>query len=98
MLAKSVGCDHLLVVIIMRQCMGAWTDQRHVAKNDIDQLRNLVNAALPEPFAYTSHTSISAGGLLNKGPILKSMHGSELVNFEITPAEAGTCLPEKYRP
>src|SRR5208283_2125443 len=83
---------------IMRNSMRAWADQRHVADDDVEQLRQLIDARLTEPASKARHAWIVARRLGNDIPVLKHLHGPKFVNDKCVAVETIALLFKYYRP
>lgn len=96
-LATIIVVDELAVILVMGEGVRARPDQRHVALENIDELRQLVDAGPAKPAADPRHPAVVALRLLNDASVLHDFHGSELDDLEGMAVEAPAALPEEDR-
>ena len=78
--------------------MGPRPHQRHVAANDIDELRQFIDARSPQHPADARHALVVAFGLNDRTAVFQHRHRPEFENEEFAIVEAATPLTEDYRP
>src|SRR5262249_13779960 len=70
------------------------TDEVHVPADDVDELRKLVEAELPQPF---THSGDAVGIVANPLGLLRGdSHGAKFEELERSPMETDTVLDEEY--
>src|SRR3546814_8385641 len=80
-------------------CVRTRADQRHVALENVDELRQLVEARPAQEAPHPRHPAVVAPGQhLGIGVGQVVMHGPELPAIEQIVVEAVALLPEKHRP
>ena len=71
-------------------------DERHLSRNDVEQLRQLVQAAAAQEAAGPGHSRVVARGLRAAGLILQiHPHGAELDHAEHRAVASGAALQEQ---
>ncbi len=96
--APRIERDALLVFMIVRQRERPRADQRHVAGEDIEELRNLVDVPAPQEAADAGQPRIVLGGLRNHRAVVERAHGAEFDDAEWLLIEAVAALHEEYGP
>jgi len=96
---RAVLEDHLAVVRVAAgegRRLRSRPDQRHVAAQDVQQLRQLVEAAGPQELAGPGDAQVVGRSHLRTAGARS--HGAELVDDERHPALSEPHLPEQHRP
>src|SRR5271155_2037372 len=96
--AARVERNGALESLIMCQRMRARPDERHVAEENVDELRQLVDVVAAHEAAETRHPRIARHGLSHLRAILHSQHRAELEDAEMPLIVAIAALPEYHRP
>ena len=81
-LADVVVVDEHRVILVVCDGMRTRADQGHLAAQDIDQLRQLVDARLPEPTPNPRHATIVCLRLLHDCAVLGDRHGAKFEDVE----------------
>ncbi len=76
----------------------SWSNQAHLAPQDVDQLRQLVDPRPPEPSADRRDPRITGLRLATNPEGRRSGHRAELIDPEGSPAPTGPFLGEEGRP
>ena len=95
--AHGVSGDQPIVLVAMRQSMGTRPDERHVATQHVEELRQLVDAQLAHQSSKPGHAQAIPLGLPNNRPIVHRRHRTKLENSEPTPVKADPRLHEERR-
>jgi hypothetical protein len=69
-------------------------DQRHLAAQDVDELRQLIQAGHAQDSAQVGQPYIAAPSLPHDSSDFLHVHGAEIVNQERAPVQAGADLAE----
>ena len=81
------------------RCMWPWSDEGHVASQNIQQLRQFVDAEPSQPFSNSSDTRVISSGLLIGHHVCHLvMHRAKFVTREKPVIKTQTGLPEQYGP
>src|SRR5262249_29871078 len=72
------------------------TDQAHVALQDVDELRQLIQPELPDPAADASDSCVAVGCPPRLAPFGTMLHGAKLQNLEGASSQTDTRLPEEH--
>src|SRR5271169_407679 len=83
------------IALVVRERVRARTDDRHFADEDIDQLRQLVDAVAPEDGADACDPGVCPRGLDDIGPVVHRRHRAELEDAERLLVEAVALLPKQ---
>ena len=75
--------------------MRAWTYQGHVSPDNVEQLRQFVDAGPPKPAADACKTRVVPRCLLDRGAIFKNMHGSKFEDIKSVAVEAVAFLQKE---
>ena len=97
-LPDLVVLDQPRVVHIMGHGMGPRSDKRHLAPDDVEQLRQLIDAEATKPVPYPCHPAVIGLGLPDLRAILGHRHGAELEDRKRHAAMAAPVLAKEYRP
>lgn len=99
-MALHITRNHLAIELIVLNGMGPGTNQAHVPFQDIEQLRQFIEAPAPQKTSNWSNAWIISGGLLHHRLIrrIKLTHAAELQAFEALAIQAITILLVKNRP
>src|SRR4051812_4649384 len=97
-MACRIKLDCLAILSIVRQCMRTRTNKRHVATQDVKQLRELVEAEFPQHPANTGNAVVTTTRLPNNRSIIECRHRSKLEDIEWPTVQTNPALPEQYRP
>src|ERR1051326_223966 len=95
--AAAREADALLVFAVVRQRVRPRPDQRHVADQHVEQLRDLVDVPAPPPAADAGQPRIVALRLRYHGAVVERAHGAEFEDAERLLVEAKAALQEKHR-
>jgi hypothetical protein len=95
--APRIARDLLLVFAIVRERVRARADQRHVALDDVDELRQLVDVPFAQGSPETRDARIVAPRLLHHVAVVQRHHGAELDDAEFLLVEAVAPLAEYRR-
>ena len=99
LVSLHVGLDQILVVLVVRQGVGPGPDNGHAPLQDIEELRQLVEAGPTDESANGSDPGIILGSLGHAAlMLLVHDHGTELVHLETLAIDAGAVLLEHHRP
>src|SRR5271165_1205175 len=79
----------------MRRRVRAWSDDRHVAIKNVQQLGELVDAEPPNPIANPRHPRVPLLRLADSVAIFQDSHRSKFVDGERASVEPVPSLPEK---
>src|SRR5476649_727602 len=94
--ASRICCKFRIKHVVVGKSVWAWTNQRHVTKQDIEQLWKFVNVPTPQPFAKFRQSHIVAGSLFERRIRALHNHGSEFVYGKFLLVEAVSPLLEKH--
>src|SRR5690349_20879892 len=72
--SECILTDKIGVIVVKSERVRPWSNNRHVSFEDIKELRNLINARLPQPRANPGHAIIAAHRLLDRRPIFEHRH------------------------
>src|SRR5262249_4586370 len=90
--------NKLAELTVVRNGMRPRPDERHVAFQDVEQLRQLVDAGLAEPAPERSYACVVRCRLPDIRTVLEDRHRPELINLECLAVESDPGLPEQNRP
>src|SRR3954468_10675678 len=76
--------------------MRARSNQRHLAPEYVQELRQLVYAGLSENLANASNSGVIRTALNDNRPILQNCHAAELVDLELSAIEAPSPLTKNH--
>src|SRR5262245_12021205 len=96
-MSERILANDLLEFIIMCKRVRPRSDDRHIAKQHIEELRQFVNAGFTQPFADGGDARITLRGLYDAFAIFENAHGPEFVDDELPAVEAAPPLPEDNR-
>src|SRR3954466_12780209 len=94
-MAEGIAADQLGEMIVVSRCMRARSDNRHLAFQHIEELRQLVDARLAQPRANGRDALVAAYGLLDVCTIIENGHGAELEDLEFLAVEPAPRLHEE---
>src|SRR5438046_388698 len=97
MMAESVATDQIFIIVIMGSSMGARSNNRHVALQHVEKLRQLVDARLTQPRTDIRHSRVAANRLSNVRAIVERSHGAKLEDLELLTVEPVPRLHEECR-
>src|SRR5262249_17552745 len=89
---ESIIRDRSLKFVVMGDRVRPWTDQRHFAAQDIEKLRQLINARFAQKAPDPSDSRIPPRSLADGRAIIPRGHGSEFVDYELFAVEPITTL------
>ena len=75
------------------------SDDRHIAAQHVEDLRQLIERTAPQPAPDPRHPGVAAGNL-EPGIVIGEMvmHGTKFQHLEVAVVEAGPPLAEQHRP
>ena len=79
MVPERIPTDKISVIVVMSDRVRPRSHNRHISFKDIKELRDLVNARLPQPRAGPGHASIATHCLENRRPIFEYRHRYEIL-------------------
>jgi hypothetical protein len=85
-------------MIVHRESMWTWPNERHVAAHDIQELGQFVEAGATKQPAYSGKTRIALLSLREGAARLQNPHCAEFVDEEDTLPQPIPFLPEKHWP
>src|SRR5262245_21636055 len=95
---REVAADELRVFLIVVTCMRPGSNQRHGAAQDVEKLRQFVEARFAKKSPNAGHAGIITSGLcVTVGADRLMPHCSELPDPEDLVHEAISLLPEQCR-
>jgi hypothetical protein len=95
--SQRVAVDDLAELDIVLKRVRAGSNERHLAANDIKQLRKFIEARLPETASHLRDARIAAGCLRDRSVILGDCHRAELVHPKRTTVDPSSGLSEQDR-
>ena len=96
-MASRVILNGLRISVIVGEGVRARADQRHLAFEDVNELRQFVEAVAAQELAERGYARVVRLGLLDTLPVLRNRHGAEFVDRENLIVEAVTLLLEENR-
>ena len=96
-MAQAIIRDPRRIIFVMGDGVRARPHQRHVAGQDIQKLRQLIQAGDAQKFAHPGDARIALAGLHHLGAVLQHMHGAEFVDVEDFAVPADAPLAEEGR-
>src|SRR5208282_1031773 len=82
MVSECIDGDPSLIFAVVRGCVRPWADQRHLATQHIEKLRQLVDVSPPQQAPQAGHARIIARGLPDYRPVLENGHGAKFEDPE----------------
>jgi hypothetical protein len=73
--AAGVVGDQLGVLVVMGDGVRAWADEGHVAEDDVEELRQLVEIPAAQPGSDPGDARVVLFGLLHDGAVVERSHG-----------------------
>src|SRR4051794_10811958 len=89
--------DPLFIVAVVRKRVGPRPDQRHVAHQNVEELRDLVDVGTTQELPDFRHPRIVARRLRDNFAVVKCAHGAKFDDAERLLVEAVAILQEKHR-
>src|SRR6516164_1828695 len=93
----GVAVKPLSVVMVVLQCVRSRSHQRHLPPQDVDELRQFVQAGSPQDLSDARYAGIILPCLLDWTSILPEPHCPELVDVNHAVIEAVPALTEEDR-
>src|SRR6266702_5813682 len=95
MMAEGVVADLFGIVIIVGCGMWPWSNQRHLPTDNVEQLRQLIDACPSQPCAKPRDPPIASHRLCYRRAVLDICHSAELKDLESPAIEAAPRLSEQ---
>ena len=97
-MTKGVIAQDIFEIVVVRQGMRAWPDQRHVALQNIQQLRQFVDTGRSQQPSDGRHPRVVARRLCDSRTILLDCHGPKFEYDKLPAIKTISMLPKYDRP